>query len=400
MLSTLEGIMLALRTTLALCVIAYCVAVGAAPEPAPPPATTISAYPAVPGELRGIWMHNYAKPSWQEAMQTLAEANFNAAFPYMMSGGVAFYRSKVLPVHPAVAEEGDFLQAAVAAAKATGVPLHARMLNLTTLFAPAEVRKQLAQQGRLTITSAGKATEWLCPANKQNRQQQVAAALELVAYGVAGIQFDYLRYPWKTSCFCKTCRRQFEHDLGVRARSWPLDAESGCYRGRFADWRREQITSLVAEMSSAVRKANPDLMVSAAVFLNWEGHRETFGQDWRAWVDQGLVDFVVPMNYTTDNEKFTQYVSRQQKWIEGKVPFAAGIGVNSDGHQFPGPELALQQIRIAREHGARGWVIFNYCDKFVLDYLPAFAASVTKEPTVFQGIPAKLQGGRAPVEPQ
>lgn len=342
-------------------------------------------YPPLAGELRGVWMQNTAAPSWPEAMKALARANLNAAFPYMMSGGVAFYNSKVLAVHPSVREEGDYLTEAVCAATAAGVPLHARMLNLTTLFAPAEVRRTLERQGRLMRNSRGATVDWLCPANAANRKAQVAAALEMASYGVAGIQFDYLRYPGADSCYCPTCRRKFEHDLGVRTAHWPQDVASGGYRGRFADWRRRQLTEVVAEISRAVRQAYPRVYVSAAVFLNWEDHRETFGQDWKAWIDEGLVDFVCPMDYTTNDERFRLYVSRQEKWIGGKVPYAAGIGVYADGYHFSGPLAVLEQVRIAREHGSQGFVIFNYSEALVRDYLPWLRLGATREPTSFSG---------------
>lgn len=341
------------------------------------------AYPSVPGELRGVWMCNYAEPSWPAAMAHLRQANFNAIFPYMMSGGVAFYRSKVLPVHPSVRTHGDFLAEAVSAAKAAGVPLHARMLNLSTIFAPPEVKASLRQAGRLMVTSKGTTSDWLCPTNPVNRQAQVAAALELADYGVAGIQFDYLRYPWKDTCFCGRCRAAFEQQHGIKVARWPADVVDGGYRGRFADWRREQVTSLVAEMSQAVRQQHPGVYVSAAVFLNWEDHRETFGQDWVAWIERGLVDFVCPMDYTADMGRFELYVSRQEKWINGKVPWAAGLGVYADGCNFTGPALAAEQIRVARQHGSQGFVIFNYSPDLVTDYLPYLCREITRHPTEF-----------------
>lgn len=341
-------------------------------------------FPPVAGELRGVWMCNYAEPSWPVAMQALADANFNAVFPYMMSGGVAFYQSRVLPMHPDLTTHGDYLAEAVAAARAAGVPFHARMLNLSTLFAPAPVRKCLADQGRLMVDTRGKTVNWLCPTNKSNRQAQVDSALEMLAYGVDGIQFDYLRYPSADTCFCKTCRRKFESDMRIKVGKWPEDAARGCYRGRFADWRREQLTSLVGEIYQAVKAAKPSAAVSAAVFLNWEDHRETFGQDWKAWIDRGFVDFVCPMNYTTNPDRFNLYVARQEKWIAGKVPYATGIGINADGYHFEGPEQVLDQIRVAREHGSQGFVIFNYNPALVRDYLPWLKLGATSEPTQFQ----------------
>lgn len=344
----------------------------------------LASYPSIPGELRGVWMHPSAEPSWAVAAGHLQRANFNAVFPYMMSGGTAYYTSRVLPVHPKVEQQGDYLAEAVAATRAAGVPLHARMLNLTTLFGTLETREALRGAGRLMVTAAGKSSDWLCPTSPENRHAQTASALEMASYGIAGIQFDYLRYPWKDTCFCKRCRVKFENDLGVHVKDWPAGAVSGGYRGRFADWRREQLTSLVAEVSGALRKRHPGLMISAAVFLNWEDHRDTFGQDWVAWIERGLVDFVCPMDYTADMEKFQLYVSRQEKWIGGKIPWAAGLGVYADGCRYGGPEMALEQIRVARAHGAGGFVIFNYSPALATDYLPVLHQSVTRTPSVFE----------------
>lgn len=344
-------------------------------------------YVPVEGEMRGVWAHYYAEPSWDEAMRILGQANINAVFPYMMSGGTAFYNSSVIPVHPRVRERGDYLAACVAAGRAHGVPVHARMLNMTTLFAPADVKAAMQRQGLTMKTTAGKDSDWLCPTHPVNRRNQVASALEMCAYGVDGIQFDYLRYPGANTCFCNRCRQAFEASVGVRMSRWPHDAAEGGYRGRFADWRREQLTSLVREITGAVRREYPNVLVSAAVFLNWEGHRQNFGQDWKIWVDEGIIDFVSPMSYTNKDDTFRMYTERQMGWVGNKVPLTAGIGVNADNCNFGGPEQLLEQIRIARELGARGFVVFNYCPRFVEKDLPVLSLGVTREPTRFDPRP-------------
>ncbi len=339
-----------------------------------------ASYPSMPNELRGVWMHNYAEPSWPEAAQILQQAHFNVVFPYMMSGGVAFYKSRVLPIHPTVFQRGDFLAQAVEATKAIKLPLHARMLVLTTLFAPPEIKQSLRAAGRLMRTATGESVDWLCPSHPANRQALVAAALEMARFGVQGLQFDYLRYPGANTCFCPNCRQKFARDCHMRLTKWPEDVLTGQGRAQFIQWRREQITSLAAEISRAVRKQFPHICISAAVFLNWEKHRETFGQDWIAWIERGLVDFVCPMNYTHDMTRFEEYVRRQQQWIGKKAPWATGIGVYADGCHFTGPEMLLEQIRVARDYGAQGFVIFNYRPALVKDYLPWLSLSVLREP--------------------
>lgn len=352
-----------------------------------------TSYPSVPGELRGVWMHNYAEPSWPQALADVTAAHLNAVFPYMMSGGVAFYESAVLPEHKSVLSHGDYLRKAVAAAADGPVQVHARMLNMSLLFAPDGVRQSLRAQGRCAMDSSGRKLDWLCPSNEANRRVQVESARELVRYGVAGIQFDYLRYPSRSSCVCPTCRKHFERDLQIRVSRWPQDAITGGYRERFNLWRRSQITRIARDVSAAVRAERPDAYVSAAVFLNWEDHVVTFGQDWKAWIEEGIVDFVCPMNYTQDPARLAEYLQRQRGWVAGKTPLICGIGVYADGHRMSGPADLLNQVDVARANGSAGFVIFNYSPALCRDYLPWLAKGATSSPTAFDWLPLNLRRG-------
>jgi len=121
--------------------------------------------------------------------------------------------------------------------------------------------------------------------------------------------------------------------------------------------------------------------------MNWESHREEFGQDWLAWAQRGLVDYVCPMNYTTNPQRFELYVSRQEKWLAGLGTYVSGIGIYADGFDFQGPQQALDQIKVAREHGSKGFVIFNYNEALVRDYLPSLAQTVTPESATAQRDP-------------
>jgi uncharacterized lipoprotein YddW (UPF0748 family) len=342
-------------------------------------------YPSPRNELRGVWAVNEGLPTWDTQMQELRRANFNAVYPYICSGGVAFYKSAFLYNVKSVQEHGDYLREAVQAGRKWGVQVHARMLALSTIFAPDAVRRQLEADKRLMLDTKGRPQSWLCPSDPRNRAQEVAVARELVTrYDIDGIQFDYLRYPGANCCFCPRCLAKFEHDTGLRVSKWPDDViGKGSLADRFADWRREQITSIVREVSHAARAARPGTTVSAAVFLNWEDHRNEFGQDWKRWVDEGIVDYVCPMNYTTNPTRFTAWVKRQMAWVGGKVPVCPGIGVFADGVTFTGPQQVLDEVEIARNLGAGGFVIFNYQPELARDYLPYLALGATSAPSTF-----------------
>lgn len=334
-------------------------------------------YPSLSPELRGVWARPEAAPDWDTAMRILRDHNLNAVFPYLASAGAAWYASDLLPR----VSEADRLQEVAQAGLRHGVPVHARLLALMTLQAPAAHKADLAAQGRLMLSASGKAAGWLCPTSSANRSLIIRVATEIVTRApVAGLQLDYIRYPGLDHCFCPRCQKLFGEYIGQRVQNMPRAVKTGKLREQFLEWRRGQITSLVQQIRAAVRAVRPDLAFSAAVFINWETHRDTFAQDWKAWVDQGLVDFVCPMDYTPDNARFTEYITRQTRWVAGKVPLCPGIGVNADNMKFGGPQQLLDQVTIVRNLGCSGWVIFNLNDKLIRDYLPFLALGATSTP--------------------
>ncbi len=355
-----------------------------------------AAYPAKPGELRGAWMIYCGRPTWDETMRQLHEANFNAVMPRFCSAGVAYFPSAYLPLGDYAKENGDQLAAAAAAAAKYGIALHARTVALFIYEAPPGVREAYAKAGRLMVSAAGETTSWLCPSNPENRKLVVGACLEMASrYPVAGIQLDYIRYPWKDYCFCPTCKTKFQRDLGVRVDQWPFDCLEGKYRGRFADWRREQITSLVREISLRARDARPGIQVSGDVFVNWETHRDSFGQDWKAWVDEGLLDFVCPMDYTPDDETFATWVTRQRGWVSDRVPLCVGIGPRVEDCNLT-PEHVVRQVELSRKLGGDGFVLFEYDEGLAADHLPVLASGLCSEPSRFSPGPPHLRATASP----
>jgi uncharacterized lipoprotein YddW (UPF0748 family) len=338
-------------------------------------------YPSVSGELRGVWATYAAPPDWDTAVRTMREANLNAVFPYVATAGAAWYPSRVVPW----VENRDLLQEAVTAGNKYGVPVHARILGLYAMCAPESFKQSLQAAGRFALSAKGTTTRWLCPTNPQNRQLLVNLATEIVTrYPVSGLQLDYLRYPQEDCCLCPLCRKAFLATLGKPVADLTTEVlRKGEIRDRWLDWRREQITSLLVEIRRALRATRPDLPLSAAVFLNWEDHRDGFGQDWKVWIDRGLVDFVCPMSYTPSLSRFEMYTRRQIGWVKGRVPLCQGIGVNADGMTFGGPQNLLDQITLCRALGLEGWIVFNYDESFATSYLPFLKLGATSSPSTF-----------------
>ena len=335
------------------------------------------AQPSKPGEFRATWCHSaYGIEGWgwDKTIATLKSNGFNAIIPNLLWAGVAHYPSKLLPVSPKAAERGDQVAECLKACRKYGIEMHVWKVNHNLLNAPPELLAKLRAAGRTQKDRQGADVSWLCPSHPENFALERDSMLEVVRnYGVEGIHFDYIRYPNKDGCFCAGCRQRFETATGIKLEQWPQDALSGKYADSFADWRREQITRLVRAVSQEAHQLKPGIKVSAAVFGNWESARKTVGQDAKAWVEAGYLDFVCPMDYESADADFSKWVRNQVAAVNHKIPVYAGIGA----HTLSGPEQLAGQIQLSRQLGADGFVIFNLTEKLATQFLPPMRLGVT-----------------------
>jgi uncharacterized lipoprotein YddW (UPF0748 family) len=79
-------------------------------------------------------------------------------------------------------------------------------------------------------------------------------------------------------------------------------------------------------------------------------------QDWKRWIEDGLLEFAVPMAYTLDDRMF-RYIA--EGFASG--PRSDRIWIGHGTWLFAKrPEGALEQLEMARSAGARGEVLFSY----------------------------------------
>jgi uncharacterized lipoprotein YddW (UPF0748 family) len=337
----------------------------------------------LPGEHRAFWCHSafgVAGMTWDQAVKILVDNGFTAVMPNMMWAGAAFYKSDVLPVAVAVENQGDQIDLCLAACKKYGVECHVWKVNYNMGWATdKKFIEQMKAEGRTQVNYDGTSNDrWLCPSNPKNQRLEVESMLEVARkYDVDGLHFDYIRYPGDEGCFCKGCRERFEITIGKKVLNWPADVrnEEGL-REKWLDFRRRQITKVVAAVSQQARKIRPGIKISAAVFRNWPVDRNTVGQDWKLWCDRGYLDFVCPMDYTDSNSHFQRMVTQQLTWA-GKVPCFPGIGLSTWSDPSDICEL-IEQINITRKLGTGGFTIFNYSPNEANKILPLLGKGITR----------------------
>jgi uncharacterized lipoprotein YddW (UPF0748 family) len=189
----------------------------------------------------------------------------------------------------------------------------------------------------------------------------------LKRYRVDGLHFDYVRFASPDFDYSRTSLDAFEKwlksgltaparaELNARLKQNPLAAVE-TFPSKFADFQRAQVTAIVERIYRAVKKRRPEVLVSAAVFANDENAYTRRFQDWRRWLQMGILDVACPMAYTTDTAVFrkqievatsTAHAANRRVW--------AGIGayrITSDS--------AVEKINVARELSTQGFILFSY----------------------------------------
>ena len=310
------------------------------------------------------------------------------------SVGGLYWKSKKFPQAIAPGYENfDMLEHLVREAHAVGIRVDAWLVDYLEGANGAAMRAhpewaQLNPDGDTTLSEKlGKTRPypyvWMCPAQRPGYTDQWLIPLyEEIAtnYKVDSVHHDYVRYPGDVApdsyCFCDYCLKNipryamlsYQTRAGERYRvtpaqpiiqaNWwsdptmlPIDWDKLDRRekadfilnGRtipggppdmryfFYDYRVHQIDKFVRETTETVKRVNPKIEVSAAVFKNPITSARFIGQHWDRW--NASIDVYMPMTYRSHFagsfdaylDHLTETTERQLEWIGRGRPLYAGI---------------------------------------------------------------------------
>ncbi len=333
-------------------------------------------------EIRAMWLDRgtIVRAGSEEGLakifDRMAQSGINTVFFETLNSSYTIYPSKVAPQSNPLIRGWDPLAAAVKLAKARGMELHAwvwvfaagnrnhnKLLNLPSnypgpVLAANPTWGNRDRQGRMI--PQGKKKPFFDPANPQVQRYLLDLYEEIVTrYEVDGLQLDYIRYPFQdpargqTYGYGAASRSKFRQLTGVD----PINITPS-QRGMWQKWtefRTQQVDNFVAQVSQRLRKKNPKLILSAAVFPLPERERiQKLQQDWEVWAKRGDVDMIVPMTYALDTIRFQRLA---QPWIAasklGSSLLVPGIRLLSL------PTLgAVDQIQLIRDLPVNGYALF------------------------------------------
>lgn len=356
-----------------------------------------------PPEVRGLWVTRTSLTS-PESIRALVDAatrgGFNTLVVQVRGRGDAYYRSSYeprateLPASPSF----DPLAMTIALAQAAGFSVHAWVaVNLVSsatdvpttpqhivhrqpdwLMVPKALAAELhrvdpshpsyvARLARWTRANGQIEGLFASPVHPWAATHVVKVVTEIATrYAVDGLHLDYVRFPNHDFDYSRAAVQQFKgvirpslsdaarRDADRRDRTDVL-AYPTLFAEQWTRFREDRLTALVTRIRNEVKAVRPGLVVSAAVFPDAADARSRRLQDWRGWIERGLIDVVAPMAYTEDLATFTRQIADAKALAGSQAAVWAGIGA----YRLTTP-ATLTHIAAAQRAGAPGVLLFSY----------------------------------------
>jgi uncharacterized lipoprotein YddW (UPF0748 family) len=200
-------------------------------------------------------------------------------------------------------------------------------------------------------------------------------------YDVDGVHLDYIRYPTSEFDYSRDTLAAFRASViadldaadlrryEARAAGEPL-AYTQAFPERWRAFRAERLTSLLTLVRSGVKAAKPGVLISVAVVPDPREAATHRLQNWRAWLDTGLIDVICPMAYTTDASVFAAQIASARQ-IAGAHPLWAGIGA----YRLSSDQI-VENAQTARRLGVGGIILFSYDSLADAPHGPGYVAQV------------------------
>jgi uncharacterized lipoprotein YddW (UPF0748 family) len=311
---------------------------------------------------------------WEIVLRDLKKAGFNALTisPYSAWSGTTYYRSDSLPWKDNVKKSGkEPLGHLIDSARDHGLGVHTYFSSFAIFHDSKIEKKGVAGDWFMRTAEGAKYRDGrvkdFCRSHPEVREEGKRNILEVVRKfpGLAGIQYDYIRFTGRDTCYCDHCKKVFQKETGIRITKWP-DAVLTTYKKEYGDWQASLITRFVKDVSKEAKKINPGLKIGADVLAgvsNAVAHR----QYWWEW--KGSLDYVAPMTYSQSLEKVNETLRKDiGRGKEVGMPVVPIIALHTSAGTLCGdPDLLLDIIEAARKDTV-GVAAFAYSKNTMSDY--------------------------------
>ncbi|OPZ84874.1 MAG: hypothetical protein BWY76_01667 [bacterium ADurb.Bin429] len=311
----------------------------------------------MPSYKIATWLHSL--PQTPDAVrvkiQRLADAGVDLLIPCVKQvDGLVDYPSEVANVRPEY-QGWDALMVAAEEANRRGLAIHAWCCD----FVEGKGSRLLAEHPECQAVRDGRATEdwaWACPRRTQTQEYLLSIYQEIIdRYPVQGVHLDYIRYA-DGFCYCDLCRESYQRETGrdLLARGFDKWQQPDAHdMDTWIAWRCAPVTAFVRKARAIATAGEKEL--SAAVFHYLPGQLQDVGQDWEGWLAEGLLDDIMPMNYSQSTRIAAEWTRNHLTAAKGQCRFWEGLV----RHRSWSTERFLHHVRTVAAQGVDGICIFD-----------------------------------------
>ena len=335
-------------------------------------------------ETRCLWIVRdsmYTEELIETALVYAYQSGYDIVFVQVRGRGYAFYDSNIVPKHPNINPGFDPLEYTITLGNALGIEVHA-WLNSYILWSSkyepenpehlyhthkewTEADRNLKMDSQIKL-SEPKSPQWegiyLSPLHPEVNTYLLSVYSEIInEYKIEGIHLDYIRFQDEIYGWNRYGMKEFEKIYDFS----PRDITRGIIPPDIADsiriawkqFRLDAVSELVHDTYGIIQKSGKEIALSAAVKPNLMEARNRWNQDWGRWVQEGYIDFVVPMNYFKEIRHFNNSVQIMKSNLHADDMNRIIMGVATYNQDA---QSAADKILLSRLNGFRGISVFSY----------------------------------------
>ena len=330
------------------------------------------------------------KESIEGAIFFAYEHDFDTIFLQVRSRGDAFYNSDLVPKNNSIKDNLDPLKYAIDLSHSLGIEIHA-WFNTYILWSAnsnpyspkhlyynsknwLESNIHGKSDSNIDITQT-QSKNWegifLSPNHPEVNNYLASICMELILnYDIDGLHFDYIRFQDDIYGYNKIGRDIFENKYNFD----PLDIKRDIISTKYGwnqseidsmqsiwnNYKIENINNLVYRVRNSIDSLEKKVKLSAAVKPNPDLSKKKWSQDWKTWIDSNIVDFVVPMNYSSDMISFNHNIEIIKDQIEKNKfdKIIMGISIYNQDAVSVSDKVYLSYL-----YNFKGFSLFSYDNK-------------------------------------
>jgi uncharacterized lipoprotein YddW (UPF0748 family) len=209
---------------------------------------------------------------------------------------------------------------------------------------------------------------WMDPANPEVQRYLKKIYSEIIeTTDVASIHLDYIRYPVAKNVtsssalnnldtgYSDFAEAEFKQRYGLTGDLRQLVVSSPTIANQWKQYKTQVISDFVEGMYYTIKRINPKISLSIAIFGNVTNAINEKMQDWDSWTKDGFIEIIMPMSYYqssltvgTETKRLTDLVGKNAFSYAGLAPTYMGYNAHYN----------TTQIQASLSNGAQGTAFF------------------------------------------